>query len=171
MRRDGKGFQKLTWAAGVRPDSPAAWESPAVKKSGEEPESDDASGSSGSVRPSGANGRLVSLFDGRTLKGWRPLYPQIGVCWSVKKHQLVGVSRANGTDLISDGVFNNFELHLEFLLGRGANSGVFLRGMYEIQLFTTISFGSSRSSLWSHLGLNALTKMPSSAQEDGICLT
>ena len=45
------------------------------------------------------------------------------------------MAQPGGTDLVSDQVFKNFELHLEFLLRPGANSGVFLRGLYEVQLF------------------------------------
>ena len=36
--------------------------------------------------------------------------------------------------LISDAKFNDFKLHIEFNCARGANSGVYLRGRYEVQI-------------------------------------
>ena len=42
-------------------------------------------------------------------------------------------------DLITDEKFGDCELYLEYMLAQGANSGVFLNGHYEVQLFD--SFG------------------------------
>lgn len=83
----------------------------------------------------GRNTRLVVLFDGRTLNGWRPREPNKASSWTIERGQLIGLPRANGSDLVSEETFQNFELHLEFLLGRGTNSGVYFRGQYEIQLY------------------------------------
>ncbi|MEN6493760.1 MAG: DUF1080 domain-containing protein, partial [Thermoguttaceae bacterium] len=77
---------------------------------------------------------IVILFDGKTLNGWRPRDPQGGLCWSVRDGALACDAQLGGSDLISELSFQDFELHLEFLLERGANSGVYLRGRYEIQL-------------------------------------
>jgi Domain of Unknown Function (DUF1080) len=44
-------------------------------------------------------------------------------------------------DLVSDEAFGDCELYLEFMLSKGSNSGVFLNGHYELQLFD--SFGHS----------------------------
>jgi hypothetical protein len=46
----------------------------------------------------------------------------------------------NGRDgktanLVTTGKFGSFELYLEFMLARGSNSGVYLHGLYEIQIF------------------------------------
>ena len=89
------------------------------------------------VKPTG---RLSTpLFDGKTLKGWHPRDPDKQVSWTVENGDLVALSRGNSSDLLSDETFQEFELHLEFYLGRGANTGVFLKGLYEIQLFDDTS--------------------------------
>jgi hypothetical protein len=55
--------------------------------------------------------------------------------------RLVNGKTGKTTDLISNEKFGDFELYLEFLIPRGSNSGVFLHGLYEIQIFD--SFGYS----------------------------
>ena len=43
-------------------------------------------------------------------------------------------------DLVSDEKFGDCELYLEFMLPRGSNSGVFLHGHYEVQLFDSFGY-------------------------------
>jgi hypothetical protein len=44
------------------------------------------------------------------------------------------MSPGHGPELISTAKFNDFKLHIEFNCGHGANSGVYLRGRYEVQI-------------------------------------
>ena len=44
------------------------------------------------------------------------------------------------TDLVTDEKFGDVELYVEFLIARGSNSGVYLHGLYEVQIFD--SYGS-----------------------------
>jgi hypothetical protein len=44
------------------------------------------------------------------------------------------VSPGNGADLRSTAVFGDFKLHIEFNCEPGANSGVYLRERYEVQI-------------------------------------
>jgi hypothetical protein len=46
------------------------------------------------------------------------------------------VSPGNGPEIISDQKFEDFKLHVEFNCGKDANSGVYLRGRYEVQIET-----------------------------------
>jgi len=78
-------------------------------------------------------GKPVSLFDGKDLKGWRLADPS-KPSWKVENGTLV--STGHGSELISDAIFGNFKLHLEFNTGPQSNSGVFLRGRYEVQIET-----------------------------------
>jgi len=39
-----------------------------------------------------------------------------------------------GTGLISDQSFRDFRLHVEFMYPKGSNSGIYLRGRYEVQI-------------------------------------
>ncbi len=44
------------------------------------------------------------------------------------------------SNLVSDQKFGDIELYLEFMLAKGSNSGVYLHGLYEVQIFD--SYGS-----------------------------
>lgn len=77
-------------------------------------------------------GRTVSLFDGKSLVGWRQLLPaEPG--WYVENGVLKNKEKAS--DLLSEARFWNFEVKLEYRYAKGSNSGMALRGRYEIQIF------------------------------------
>jgi hypothetical protein len=42
-------------------------------------------------------------------------------------------------DIVTDRVFDDFELYYEYRISRGGNSGVYLRGRYEIQIMDDFS--------------------------------
>jgi hypothetical protein len=44
-------------------------------------------------------------------------------------------------NLCTDRTFGDIELYLEFMLAKGSNSGVYLQGLYEVQIFD--SFGTT----------------------------
>ena len=46
-------------------------------------------------------------------------------------------SPRSGSNIISDQTFEDFQLHIEFRYPSHSNSGVYLRGMYEIQVADT----------------------------------
>jgi len=78
-------------------------------------------------------GKPIQLFDGKDLKGWHQ--SKAGPPdWTVKNGMLV--SPGNGPELIGDRKFQDFKLHVEFNCGKDANSGVYLRGRYEVQIET-----------------------------------
>jgi len=77
-------------------------------------------------------GKPVALFDGKDLNGWMPSDPNAGAKWTVDNGTLV--SPGHGPELITTAKFNDFKLHVEFNCGAGANSGVYLRGRYEVQI-------------------------------------
>jgi len=66
------------------------------------------------------------------LSGWRPRSAQHAGCWEVAD----GILRASPpcVDIISESRFEDFRLHLEFRYPPGSNSGVYLRGRYEVQI-------------------------------------
>jgi hypothetical protein len=105
--------------------------------------------------PTAADSSPIVLFNGRNLDGWRPptgawqvvkavaldaadsqkLAPSAGtgVAWN-------GNSAGPGTpNLVTEGEYGDVDLHVEFLVPRGSNSGVYLMGRYEVQVFD--SFG------------------------------
>jgi hypothetical protein len=79
-------------------------------------------------------GEPVKLFDGRDLAGWK-MNPADGTPrWTVQDGLLV--SPGHGPELQSEAKFQDFKLHVEFNCGKDANSGVYLRGRYEVQIET-----------------------------------
>ena len=77
-------------------------------------------------------GKTVKLFNGKDLTGWSAMIPGKELGWSVKDGILANSAAAN--NLISTQKFWNFELHAEFKLREHSNSGIGLRGRYEIQI-------------------------------------
>ena len=76
----------------------------------------------------------IELFDGKTLEGWRLRDPEGEFRWAVVDGVLAVVEPEGNADLVSDQVFQDMKLHLEFNIAPGSNSGVYLRGRYEVQI-------------------------------------
>ncbi|HLZ42897.1 MAG TPA: DUF1080 domain-containing protein [Candidatus Sulfotelmatobacter sp.] len=77
-------------------------------------------------------GKPVQLFNGKDLSGWTPSDPNAMAKWKVEDGTLITPGR--GPELISNEKFNDFKLHIEFNCAKGSNSGVYLRGRYELQI-------------------------------------
>jgi hypothetical protein len=77
-------------------------------------------------------GRSHTMLGADGLEGWRSRRGDDTDCWKVAE----GVLSSDGpcTDLVSERRFRDFRLTLEFMLPPGGDSGVHLRGRYEIQL-------------------------------------
>lgn len=77
-------------------------------------------------------GEPVRLFNGKDLEGWQPRDPNRPNGWVVKGGVLV--NEKPGNDIMTTQKFTDFKLHLEFRYPKGSNSGVYLRGRYEVQI-------------------------------------
>jgi len=78
-------------------------------------------------------GKPIQLFNGKDLAGWK--MNKLGAAvWKVEDGNLV--SPGNGSELINDSKFQDFKLHVEFNCPANSNSGVYLRGRYEVQVET-----------------------------------
>jgi hypothetical protein len=77
-------------------------------------------------------GKTVQLFKGKDLSGWHPSDPNATAMWKVEDGTLV--SPGHGPELITNAKFEDFKLHIEFNCAPKANSGVYLRGRYEVQI-------------------------------------
>ncbi len=75
-------------------------------------------------------GMPVKLFNGKNLDGWKAMGSENQ--WVVENGVLT--SPKSGANLVSEKKFNDFKLHLEFRYPKGSNSGVYLRGRYEVQI-------------------------------------
>jgi 3-keto-disaccharide hydrolase len=77
-------------------------------------------------------GDPVVLFDGRNPTGWQTVGSVRSLGWTVKEGSL---SNGLGTsNLVSEKKFWNFAADLEYRLGPHSNSGIGLRGRYEVQV-------------------------------------
>lgn len=84
-------------------------------------------------------GETVQLFNGENLDGWYLMDPEQDEFWKVIDGVLVNdvVDEGDvgeGTGLITNDTFMNFKLHTEFKYPEGSNSGIYLRGRYEVQI-------------------------------------
>lgn len=75
-------------------------------------------------------GTPIQLIKGNTTNGWHADRP--GNQWVVENSVLR--SPKSGANIITDQKFEDFKLHIEFRYPAGSNSGVYLRGRYEIQV-------------------------------------
>ncbi|PIF01470.1 MAG: hypothetical protein CR994_02270 [Maribacter sp.] len=69
------------------------------------------------------------LFNGENLDGWHATGENQ---WIVKEGILT--SEKPGANLVTDEKFGDFKLHVEFRYPKGSNSGIYLRGRYEVQI-------------------------------------
>jgi hypothetical protein len=77
-------------------------------------------------------GKAVELFNGKDASGWHALVPDADMKWTVEKGVLRNAPPT--TDIVSDQKFWNFAAHVEFRIVERSNSGIGLRGRYEIQI-------------------------------------
>jgi Domain of Unknown Function (DUF1080) len=100
------------------------------------------------------------LLNGRDLAGWHGMskaqndwFTATAIIWD----RLLGPTRLSGikgagerilngpqgrtVNLVTDRKFGDIELYLEFMLAKGSNSGVYLHGLYEVQIFD--SYGAT----------------------------
>jgi hypothetical protein len=93
-------------------------------------------------------GEPVNLFNGKDLTGWRLTVDGADSGWSVKDGVLMNRVQAQKEkeksegkgkgkhfgNLRTDAEFEDFNLKLEVRTVEGTNSGVYLRGIYEVQI-------------------------------------
>lgn len=85
-------------------------------------------------------GEPIQLFNGKDLNNWLPRDPRATSKWYVEDG--VMVNTAPDVDLYTRQVFDDFKLHVEFKMDKGSNSGIYLRGRYEVQLLDDYGRGT-----------------------------
>jgi hypothetical protein len=113
-------------------------------------------------------GEPVTLFNGKDLTGWRLVEPKTVNGWELENGalanrpvQVEGQPRKRYGNLRTDREFEDFNLKLEVKVPAGSNSGVYLRGLYEVQVFD--SYGKPLDS--HHMGAIYSRITPSVAAE------
>jgi len=83
------------------------------------------------------------LFDGKDLAGWEPIGNVDNNKWVARNGELVNDNpevpgqRAHGAaNIMTTEKFQDFKLHIEVNCPEGGNSGIYLRGRYELQVGT-----------------------------------
>lgn len=88
-------------------------------------------------------GEPIALLNGRNLTGWHVSNPAKKNGWSVRDGLLCNDTPKTDfgaygefANLCTDADFADFQLHIEYRLPNdiGGNSGVYLRGLYEVQV-------------------------------------
>jgi hypothetical protein len=74
-------------------------------------------------------GAPLTLFNGTNLDGW---HAQGENQWVAESGVLK--SPRSGSNILTDKTFTDFKLHIEFRYPKSSNSGVYLRGRYEVQI-------------------------------------
>ena len=82
--------------------------------------------------PSWKRGAPVVLFDGHDLSHWQTVGPVRSLGWMVKDGLLT--NGLGNTNLMSEEKFWNFAMDVEYRISRGTNSGIGLRGRYEVKI-------------------------------------
>lgn len=77
-------------------------------------------------------GKPITLFNGHDHSGWYFDNPEKASSWTVENGCLV--NKEAGSNIATDKKFSDFKLHIEFNCPSNANSGVYLRGRYEVQI-------------------------------------
>jgi hypothetical protein len=78
-------------------------------------------------------GEPIKLFDGTNLDGWELIRREKGMGnWKMEEGVLDNTK--SGPNIRTKRMFKDFKLHIEFNVPAHGNSGVYLRGRYEIQV-------------------------------------
>jgi hypothetical protein len=93
-------------------------------------------------------GQPIKLFNGTNLDGWKLTDANAKSGWSVENGVMTnrptqeeGKPHINYGNLRTAAEFEDFNLKLETNIPKGGNSGVYLRGIYEIQVADTAGRG------------------------------
>ncbi len=74
----------------------------------------------------------VVLFNGKTLEMWDVQRKDLPSGWSVIEGVMTNEAKAN--NLVTRHRFNDFRIHCEYKIEEHSNSGIYLRGRYELQV-------------------------------------
>lgn len=102
----------------------------------------------------------VPLLNGKDLAGW---HADGANEWEAPAGVLR--NRKSGGNLVTDRLFEDFKLHLEFRYPKGGNSGVYLRGRYEVQIADVEGDGTAIDGLGAVYGF--LAPNQAAAQKPG----
>ncbi len=77
-------------------------------------------------------GKSVELFDGKSMDSWDVQDKSKPMGWTVEDGVMTNKPPAN--NLVSKQKFQDFKIHAEYKLAEHSNSGIYMRGRYELQV-------------------------------------
>lgn len=77
-------------------------------------------------------GAPVALFDGKTLDNFTGQVAGKPLGWKIEDGVMTNNPHAN--NLVSKNKYWNYKIHCEYKVEKGSNSGIYLRGRYELQV-------------------------------------
>ncbi len=87
-------------------------------------------------------GKPIRLIQQNSIKGWKALGENQ---WVVENGVLKNPK--SGSNLVTEQKFKDFKLHVEFRYPQGSNSGIYLRGRYEVQIMDSHGKGAASGEL------------------------
>ncbi|HZI53989.1 MAG TPA: DUF1080 domain-containing protein [Chitinophagaceae bacterium] len=99
-------------------------------------------------------GEPVKLLNGVNMEGWKAMGDNQ---WVVEGGNLK--SPKSGANLVTDKTFTDFKLHIEFRYPKGSNSGIYLRGRYEVQIMDSKGMEPQSGNLGGVYGFITPTEM------------
>ncbi|TXF87755.1 DUF1080 domain-containing protein [Neolewinella aurantiaca] len=96
------------------------------------PETDPAPAAEPEIKPMTATGEWVSLFNGEDFTGWHTYGKEsVGAAWKIADGSIYldvankdGWQTEGGGDIVTDKSYANYELELEWKIGKNGNSGI-----------------------------------------------
>ena len=110
-----------------------------------------------------AFGKPVTLFDGKSLDAWGVQMKDRPIGWSIEDGVMTNEPKAN--NLVSKEKFRDFRLDAEYKLSEKGNSGIYLRGRYEMQVLD--DFGRTDDREHGHMSIYARQGADGERQQEG----
>lgn len=97
----------------------------------------------------------IALFDGKDLDGWKSFPEDRPNSWKVKDGILTSTFKegGHGSNIATEKKFKDFEIYYEYRVPKNGNSGVFLRGQYEIQVIDDHGVPAEKPKDWGNGGI------------------
>jgi hypothetical protein len=77
-------------------------------------------------------GAPIQLLNGKDMSGWKLKDPKLPNGWKVVNGILE--NHMPSSDIVTERQYMDYKLHLEFNVAPKSNSGIYLRGRYEVQI-------------------------------------
>jgi hypothetical protein len=109
-----------------------------------------------------AFGKPVELFDGKSLDAWDVQHKTRPIKWIVADGAMTN-EPPQANNLVSKQTFKDFKIAAEYKLDKDSNSGIYIRGRYELQVLDDFGKEANKNSHMSIYGWTPPASNPSKA--------